>query len=168
LCALKNADGEYIVRDKKEGIKIYRECGYKILDGTESWVKSVGDSTATSTACWIPFENLGIYNCDKFEIVEVENVSTKQESITTNGSAISIKVLNSRLSSADGAGFKEYLSKNPVTIVYRLKTPTIEDMNGSNKIVQYDESTTIYSRDNAELEVTLTNNNTISNVNENC
>lgn len=164
LCAVKNAEGDFIARDKLEGNKVYRECELKILDGTENWIKSVGTSTDDSTAFWISLNNAGLYNCDKFEIIEVDNISTKQECIVANDTAISIKILNSRLSSADATGFKNWLSKNPVTIVYKLVTPIVEDINTSNKIVQYAENTTVYNRDNAELEVTLTNNNAVSDV----
>lgn len=167
LCAIKDIEDNIIAQDYIEGTKVYRECELKILDGTEKWIKSVGTSTDDITACWITLNNAGIYNCDKFEIIQSGDTSTKQEVMVVSNTAISIKVLNSRLSSADAVGFKEWLAKNPVTIVYRLETPIVEDINGSNKIFQYAESTTIYNRDNAELEVSLTNNNTISNINEN-
>lgn len=53
------------------------------------------------------------------------------------------------------------------TVVYELATPVVEDINCSNKIVQYDGQTTVYNRDGAEIEVSLTNNNAISEANKN-
>lgn len=107
LCALKNAEGEYIARDYIDyrNNKVYRECGYINSYTNESITTQYVSSTGSLTA---------------------------------------------------GA-----------TVIYKLATPTTENINGSNKIVQYADSTTIYNRDNAELEATLTNNNMISNINKN-
>lgn len=44
---------------------------------------------------------------------------------------------------------------------------TQEDIDCSDKIVQYADSTTVYNTDGAEIEVSLTNNKAISEVNEN-
>lgn len=65
------------------------------------------------------------------------------------------------------ADFKAWLKENPVEVVYQLATPTVESIDCSNKIVQYDGQTNIYNRDGAEIEVSLTNNKAISEVNEN-
>lgn len=61
---------------------------------------------------------------------------------------------------------QQYTNGTAVEIVYELSTPVIEDIECSNKIMQYDEETTIYNRDEAEIEVSLTNNKAISEVNE--
>ena len=60
----------------------------------------------------------------------------------------------------------QYASGTAVEIVYELETEVIEYIDCSNKITQYDEQTTIYNRDGAEIEVSLTNNKPISEINE--
>ena len=61
---------------------------------------------------------------------------------------------------------QQYANGTAVEIVYELETEVIEDVDCSNKITQYDEQTTVYNRDNAEIEVSLTNNKAISEINE--
>lgn len=63
--------------------------------------------------------------------------------------------------------FNAYMLENNVELVYLLATPTVEDIDCSDKITQYDEQTTVYNTDNAEIEVSLTNNTAIAEVNEN-
>lgn len=53
------------------------------------------------------------------------------------------------------------------TVVYKLQNTVEEDFNCSDGIVQYDNQTTIYNADDAEMEVTLTQNQMISNINKN-
>lgn len=62
--------------------------------------------------------------------------------------------------------FKKWLYSNNVKAIYELETPVEEDIDCSNKIVQYAEETTVYNSDGAEIEVCLTNNKAISEVNE--
>lgn len=62
---------------------------------------------------------------------------------------------------------EQYANGTPIEIVYKLATPTVEDIDCSDKITQYDEQTTVYNTDNAEIEVSLTNNKTIAQINQN-
>lgn len=62
---------------------------------------------------------------------------------------------------------QQYAKGTPVTLIYELETPLIENIDCSNKITQYDEQTTVYNRDGAEIEVSLTNNKAIAQINEN-
>ena len=63
--------------------------------------------------------------------------------------------------------FKSYLSQNNLEIVYRLSNEIVEDIDCSDKIVQFDEQTTVYNTDGAEIEVSLTNNKAIAQINQN-
>lgn len=60
--------------------------------------------------------------------------------------------------------FKTWLAQNPLTVTYERN---VELLNCSDKIIQYANSTTVYNTDGAEIEVSLTNNKAISEVNEN-
>lgn len=53
------------------------------------------------------------------------------------------------------------------TVVYKLEEQIEEDIDTTNSIVQYADETTIYNSDNAEMEIELTNNKTVSRINEN-
>ncbi len=60
--------------------------------------------------------------------------------------------------------FKTYLAENPLKVTYERSVDLIDC---SDKIVQYTDTTTVYNVDGAEIEVSLTNNKAISEVNEN-
>lgn len=164
LCALKNSDGEYIARDKIEANKVYRNCMSEIFDGSddEGWLKV----SASLNAYTIPLKysakrtnTTAPYTCTHFKAIAHDD-RYQDNTFFLNNTHISI-AYNAKTTLEE---FKAWLKANPITIVYELLTPIVEDINGSNKTVQYDESTTIYNRDNAELEVTLTNNKAVSDV----
>ena len=152
--------------------KIIRRCGYVIFDGSddENW-------TLTENASGISRFNL-IYNvlkngsdfiCNKFKTIK-QSSNLVVESIIqrdlSNDKSINIRISNTRLSAISVQGFKAWLQSNPIVIVYELEIPIIENIECSNKIMQYDGETTVYNRDNAEIEVSLTNNKAISEINE--
>lgn len=60
--------------------------------------------------------------CDRF--LNASNTSVGGEFIYV-GLAISIKIANSKLATQDVAGFKAWLTANPVTVRYQLATPII-------------------------------------------
>lgn len=82
------------------------------------------------------------------------------------GDYLQIKILKSRLETIDRAGLTKFLNANDIIVVYRLANEIIEDVDCSDKITQYDEQTTVYNTDGAEIEVSLTNNKAIAEVNE--
>lgn len=157
-------EGDYLDYTRK---KVVRNCMQTIFNGTENWIKSVGTSTETSTAFWISLSNSKLLKCDKFDIVAVDDIATKEECIVASDTAVSIKIANSKLTTADATGFKAWLASNNVKIVYKLTETLEESVNCSNKIQQFDKETTIYCTDNAEMEVTLSNNKAIAEINGN-
>lgn len=175
LCYIKDSENNIIAQDYIDynNKKVHRECGYDVFDGSddENW-------TLTENANGISRFNL-IYNvlkngsdfiCNKFKTIK-QSSSLVVESIIqrdlSNDKSINIRISNTRLSAISVQGFKAWLQSNPIVIVYELEIPIIENIECSNKITQYDEQTTVYNRDNAEIEVSLTNNKAISEVNEN-
>lgn len=169
LCSIGNVQDEI---DYSKG-KIIRRCGYKVLDGTESWQKH--DSTANNVFCCTVLSNIKHVNSNNvianilnthFEVKAVNNIASN------NIIGVGIDTQNTLLIGTGLNGIstveqlKAQLTSNPVTLIYELATPVIENIDCSNKIVQYDEQTTVYNRDEAEIEVSLTNNKAISEVNE--
>lgn len=65
--------------------------------------------------------------------------------------------------------FKTWLSNNPITLEYELAAEVINPYTDdiSMFITQYDNKTNISNSDNAEMEIELTNNKTVSRINEN-
>ena len=82
------------------------------------------------------------------------------EVISKNGSNTSSNICYIK----NGLRENDYIDYNFKKVV--RANGTEEDINCSNKIIQYDGQTTIYNRDGAEMEVSLTNNKAISEVNE--
>ena len=82
------------------------------------------------------------------------------EVISKNGSNTSSNICYIK----NGLSENDYIDYNFKKVV--RANGTEEDINCSNKITQYDGQTTVYNRDNAEIEVSLTNNKAISEINE--
>lgn len=126
------------VKDTVENGKVTRRVKKIVLNGSEDWA----DSSSLVLANTIGFRvipsdkkvNTEIF-CDKFKYVHHNSLTTlDEEFITGQGttSQVYIRIAKSRLSSPDLTGFKAWLSNNPVTIIYELNTPTIEELSGNN------------------------------------
>lgn len=168
LCSLGNVRDEL---DYARG-KITRRLAYEVFDGSddEGWATaSSGYQTDTLFCAYLSISKMKIASSmisNRFKSV-VGATNQNYELVGSNAKLLLVKVLKSRLTTPDLAGFKTWLASNPFEAVYELATPIIEDIECSNKIIQYDGQTTVYNRDNSEIEVSLTNNKAISEINEN-
>ncbi len=165
LCCLKNGDNimaqDWIDYDR--GV-VHRECEYRVLDGTEDWQAS-GNAGA-----FYRFGLAGITNTDTSKAIlcshfrQYQNWDMQRNHILIGSSpSTSIWIMTDVATTVQA--FKAWLASNPVTFIYQLATPTEEPLNCSNKIVQYSTQTTVSNRDGAKIEVSLTNNEAISEVN---
>ena len=136
------------IRDTIEKVngewKIVRRFGEYFLNGDESWqYRNQGDNTTTYSFTFnsaISSKNplttndgIIISDCvigiDNNSTNGVEGISIKKQggnSTTTN--EIYIEINRSRLSTLDTVGLKEWLTKNPIKLIYELATPIIEDI----------------------------------------
>lgn len=139
------------VRDTIENGKVIRRTGVYVLDGSQSLIADTHTSNKFSEfangylselpnkkVC--PKDSLAIV-CDRLKaLTNDEFLIETTNSITSNSlvsdatkKGVCIKVHQSLLNTKDVAGLKEWLTHNPVTIIYELETPVTEDIvNGYN------------------------------------
>lgn len=174
LCCLKDGEGNIVLQDYidyKRG-KVVRQCGYKILNGSESWYNGgLSEWTNSSHLFWTKIDDFSAFDYNISNQFTLDNISTVVHSTTKNhifamynyNSSYNIVFLDKN--SADANAFKQKLAKNNMILVYKLATPIEEDIECTDKIVQYEGSTTIQS--DAKIDVTLNNNKAISQIYEN-
>lgn len=175
LCCLKDAEGNIVLQDyidyKRE--KVVRQCGYKILNGSETWsTGGFGDWENKNHLFWTKINDIAESNyniSNQFTLTSdinavVHNTSNNNLFIyyTSYSSSYNILFLDQNCDSVEA--FKQKLAKNNMILIYKLATPVEEDIECTDKIVQYADSTTIQS--DAKVEVTLTNNKVISQIYE--
>ncbi len=166
LYCIKNNIGNIIAQDyiDFDRQKIVRQCGYITFDGSndEDWVADTRNNRffiAKPVDCLrSELDNITSI-CNKYEL---NNTETVDESYNI-GASIYVK----DLSCSDLASFKQSLSSNPMILIVALNTSYEEDIDCTCGITQYEGETTIYNTEGAELEVELTNNKAISNMNYN-
>lgn len=126
-----------VVFDRKSKVGyLERRIGVITYNGTEDWTRH---STLSGTEVSFFYRTInGAYfsytelNCLSSKFIGNQSSSrgvyrdNNLEGIFSGDSAspiVQILIKNSRLSSQDSAGFKSWLSANPVTVVYKLATP---------------------------------------------
>lgn len=172
LCCLKDNKGNIIAQDYIDYTRgvVHRECGYLVLDGnTNIKYMDASNNTARFMVVLDNIKSITTLKCDKLKVVKQSEVGDEECVIIRDLSSdniVNIRVKRDRLSEVSTAGIKNYLSSAPINIIYQLATPIEEPIDCSNKIVQYANETTVSNRDGAEIEVSLTNNKAISEVNE--
>lgn len=152
---------DYIDFDRQ---KIVRQCGYLTFDGSsdENWVADTRNNRffiAKPVDCLRSEIGNCTSICNRYEL---NNTETVDESYNI-GASIYVK----DLSCSDLASFKQSLASNPMILIVALNTSYEEDIDCTCGITQYEGETTIYNTEGAELEVELTNNKAISNMNYN-
>lgn len=114
---------------------VTRNTGKVVLDGTGSWSDvSTQDNATTMLFALSPIVNYTTSNndiiVDKLNVVDVNilySPTSTTEGISKNGvGVIRIRILKSKLTTQDVAGFKAWLQANPTTVYYQLATPTTE------------------------------------------
>ncbi len=166
LCCLKDSEGNIIARDYIDytNKKIHRECAYIAFDGSENIQQVSNNNGLYRYDCHIADlkqNTEAVSSHFKYSTASIENINNECMLIHTQNK---IMIFLSKISTVEQ--FKKWLYSNNVKAIYKLGTPVEEDIECSNKIVQYAEETTVYNSDGAEIEVCLTNNKAISEVNE--
>lgn len=169
LCCLK--DGDNIVAqdwiDYDKGV-VHRECGYLRLHEIEPSYSTIRGDYFIAQFNVSNYKLKSVVLCNFLQYIDGGNWDIEKESVSYGGStgnSIQVKVLKSRLVTVDSAGLLSFLGSVNATVVYQLTTLLEEPLDCSNKIVQYADETTVSNRDGAEIEVSLTNNKAISEVN---
>ncbi len=118
----------------------FHKMGMMVLDGSEDWIYDkdqigIGENLVRFNLSEnnIKLGNSMLY-CDKliFKYIHGNTAgqNRKYECISTHStnSMINIIISKSKLSTADVNGFKQWLSENPIAVVYELKEPYYEDI----------------------------------------
>ena len=170
LCALSDTiQDELDYRNKK----IIRRCEYVILDGSDDEGWAISNSYGNDTfACFYSASTLILGESDycisnMFEYGNYSKETLNKNMLSLGNTCVNINLTIAKTIASTVDELKTWLALHPVIVIYELATPTTENIDCSDKIVQYAESTNIYNRDGAETEVELTQNEAISGINEN-
>ena len=121
--------------------ELVQNIGEIVLDGDEN-IKIVS-SVSNDTHTYFDFDSgfVGALNdgdliCDSFTHIDGLYGSAQTVEGINIGNLYwgSIRILNSRLSSVDVAGFRTWLQENPVTVQYELKEPIITKLQTYNRV----------------------------------
>lgn len=153
---------------EKRGNKYYKikRCGEIVLNGSEDWFK-VGAIVQANTVQFgfkkgndvaYKGDSEVFFYCDKIPPTEERNWQEDREFIFINPNDYIISISKTRLSTQDVAGFKTWLKSNPVTVVYELATPIIEELPNFNPQTFSDKTTLLLNsgvvQGEADFEVT--------------
>ena len=173
LRGLPNGVKDKIIKKDGKWV-IERNCAEITFDGDENWIKTgVGcnDTITTFTyeyssgnkksrqiwGSWQIKEAIADkLNCigDELYFNTVTNEGYAQgHSNSASTDRWYIGVLNNRLSSTQPSAFKEWLTKNPITIVYQLTTPIYEPLNVNPTINLYLDTT--YVSNNSSIPINM-------------
>ena len=113
-----------VVKDDK--LCHYHKMGMMVLDGSEDWILRSDHEYNTHIRVQIPFNGTLRTKllCDRF-VWDTINVTNK---ILCVEGWLTIFIEKSKLSTTDVNGFKQWLSENPITVVYELAEPYYEDI----------------------------------------
>lgn len=113
--------------------QVTQHIGEIVLDGSddEGWRKDSGNSNDVSTLFFSKIINaetgIGVCISDIMPSLNGFNPEYGNDGIFIDyASDLDIRISNSKLVSNDVSGFRQWLSQNPITIQYKLKTPVIE------------------------------------------
>lgn len=100
-----------------------------ILNGSESWFAT--DTTLTNTILFtlpISDRQFGVLNVATDRFITKEIYTLDEEGIRgfAGNNNIGIRILKSKLSTQDAAGFKTWLAANPTTLFYQLTVPVVQ------------------------------------------
>ena len=105
--------------------RLIRRVGKVVFNGSENWSYPAGEIQGEVFACFralkTPRNNV---HCDTLPSFDYAKYTDLQCIMTSNSSVI-ISVLNKNLNTVDINGFRQWLSENPTTVYYELKTPII-------------------------------------------
>lgn len=132
-------------------IKRYKKI---VLDGSESWSDwntEVNIETVRFKIYTYDGRSNGVALSDKFRTRKApseKHSDTEYIGLVGSGSNLFINILLSKLPSADINGFKQWLSKNPVTVVYELDEPIYEPIKTDLSVNLFEGTTHISNNSN--------------------
>ena len=115
-------------------LKIERNCGYRVLNGSEGWTKFNNPTTKVSqfyTHNPLQKNGTGDGACTVVPFTGSRNANNEREGLGLSGGAgdyIWVDVYNHRLTTIDVNGFKSWLRNNNIEVVYQLAEPTYEEI----------------------------------------
>ena len=168
LRGVPNGAKDKLVR-KNNKWYIQRNCGEVVLDGSSDEKWEYVDNNNGKTAQFNVFANKakltvkGSANlvCDKFGYDKENSSGNGVEGILINSSnQIKFELLKSRFKNL--STFKQWLSENPITVVYELETPIYESLNINHDIYLYQGTTYITANSVIPIKLKIMINRTIN------
>lgn len=141
LRGVDNVKDRFIFKDGK--LMIERNCDEVILNGSENWrISPTFTQLVNNHTIYYDFPTADKFNnnnylnglCNKFKVVNGSDFVNDAESIVLSTAwwdttkRCSLRVRRSKLSSTNLDSFKEWLSENPIKVVYDLSEPTYEEI----------------------------------------
>lgn len=172
----KLMEGDYLAEDK-----IHRKRKRVEFDGSESWTSDqMGGNTGTTICFKVEIDDYIGYDGGFAPKGNLTCTHFKEQSIYQNelegirggwGKYIFLKLKRSNLITADEYGFKTWLTAQkdagtPVTVEYGLAEEIIEPHKNALPlwIDQYKNQTNVYTSDESEVEVEMTSNESLANI----
>ena len=109
----------------------YHKMGMVVLDGSEDWVmRSNSEGCCRAYLVRSDLKLSPKIICDSINSYTVLGLTSTQEGISGHGTVNEFRLylLNTRLTTPDVAGVKQWLSENPTTVVYELAEPWYEEI----------------------------------------
>lgn len=117
--------------DVEKGVEVYNMSGAVVFDGSDDEKWALYSDTLTSTYGFrIKINEMSNGSkglCDKFKVIQSGISSNDSEVVmfgTATDSFIYLRILRTRITSYTIENFKEWLSQNPIIVVYQLAAPT--------------------------------------------
>ena len=174
LYCLKDSENNIVAQDcidYKEG-KVHKECELIRFDENDNWDMLTYEEADNRRYFFSNVDKVtSIAKKDSFPLsnfaqtpVSTDDLNDKTKDFISINSNGNLCLWTEKFNSVDE--LKTFLSSNNLVVICEKEVAIEEDINVSNKIIQYEGQTTIYNSDKAEIEVILTNNKTISELNE--
>ena len=150
--------GDKIINSSAQKVDIERKMAQVTLDGSEVWSLNFEWQTDTKIPFFcmsfprLPYSS--IIN-DKFSPANpYGDIRWEKECVgfADNTNAIYVIVDKSKLKSLDVEGFKQWLSENPITIVYELAEPTTQQLSPNEALLTCGDNSTISIDSNVPVQ----------------
>lgn len=160
----RHADGKYYY---------HQRSGEVVLNGSENWSLAGTPNQANSKVFSVICNGMTSLHFDKATVIadKFKTVNTTSEYnlddseyMCCSGSKIYTRILNTKLSTQDVAGFKQWLQTNNVTVVYQLAQEKVYECTNIDLITYANETNYIVESGAIIPRSTLKVHNNISNV----
>ena len=183
LRALPNGIKDRIIKRNGQWV-VERNCKEVILDGSKDERWGLGNAgvniTGSKTISFQrPFDNIEYKDVNNINIISdrfpsythaySNNITEDKEWIrhySNTSTNVGIRILKSKLSSETIEGFEEWLSNNPLTVVYELQEPIYEPLNIDSIINTYLDVTHISNNSTIPANLKVTVDRTINRATE--